>query len=131
MAHHLFPLTLLAPAFFAILFLQSGIDKVVDWKGNYEYHTKQFATSPLKNVTLPILIMLTVMEISCGLLSLAGVITVVVKGESLISFYACSLASVNFLCLFFGLRMSKDYRGAAGLVPYFVVSLLGIYFTCC
>lgn len=129
MVHLQFLLTLFSSAFFAILFLQSGIDKVVDWKGNYAYHSKQFASSPVKKITLPMLVIITVMELSCGLLSLAGMIACILNHNLLISFYAFCVASVNFLFLFFGLRISKDYPGAAGLVPYFIVSLLAIYFT--
>ena len=126
---HLHPaLIIFSSAFFAILFLQSGIDKATDWKGNLEYHTKQFANSPLKNFALPMLVVITVMEISCGFMSLSGIILFLARHDSQIAFYADCLASINFLCLFFGLRLSKDYRGAAGLVPYFIVSLLAIFF---
>lgn len=115
-------------AFFAILFLQSGLDKVIDRKGNLEYHTKQFENSPLKNFTVPMLLTVTVMEISCGCMSLAGIVFFIFKGDPRISMYADWLAAVIFLSLFFGLRVSKDYRGAAGMVPYFIVALLAIYF---
>ena len=121
-------LIIFTSAFFAILFLQSGIDKIVDWKGNAEYHSKQFANSPLKKYAIVMLIMITVMEVSCGFLSLPGIILYLMNNDVLVSFYADCLASVNFLSLFFGLRISKDYKGAAGLVPYFIVSLLAIYF---
>jgi hypothetical protein len=30
------------------------------------------------------------------------------------------------VCLFFGQRMAKDYAGAAGLVPYFLLALVAI-----
>ena len=75
------------------------------------------------------LFMLTMMEIGCGITSLAGIIFYFLNGTTTISFYAACFASLILLCLFFGLRISKDYRGAAGLVPYFIVALLGIYFS--
>jgi uncharacterized membrane protein YphA (DoxX/SURF4 family) len=121
-------LIVFSSAFFAILFLQSGIDKVADWKGNFEFHTKQFEHSPLKSFTLPMLVTITIMEISCGLMSALGVIFLLFKNDPEISFYADCLASIVFISLFFGLRLSKDYRGAAALVPYFILSLLAIYF---
>jgi hypothetical protein len=34
---------------------------------------------------------------------------------------------VTFLALFFGQRMAKDYVGAGGLVPYFLVSLAALF----
>ena len=36
-----------ASAFLAILFLQSGIDKIVDRRGNFEWLKGHFAKSPL------------------------------------------------------------------------------------
>jgi uncharacterized membrane protein YphA (DoxX/SURF4 family) len=115
-------------AFFAILFLQSGIDKAVDWKGNFEFHTKQFENSPLKRFTLPMLVTIMVMEVSCGLMSVAGIIFFLLNKNPLVSWYADCLASLIFVALFFGLRISKDYRGAAAIVPYFIASLIAIYF---
>jgi hypothetical protein len=32
------------------------------------------------------------------------------------------------LMLVFGQRMTRDYTGAASLVPYFIVTLLSLYF---
>ena len=39
----------LAVSFLAILFLQSGLDKVVDKKGNLDWLSSHFANSPFKN----------------------------------------------------------------------------------
>ena len=102
---------------------------MLDWKGNYEFHITHFAKSPLKNIAGPMLIVITIMEVSCGLLSASGLIYFLLKGDSVISYYACCLASLNFLSLFFGQRISKDYAGAAALVPYFIASLIGMYIT--
>lgn len=74
------------------------------------------------------LLILTMMEIGCGVISLAAILFYFFNGNTTISFYAACFASLNLLSLFFGLRISKDYKGAAGLVPYFIVALLGIYF---
>jgi hypothetical protein len=67
--------------------------------------------------------------VSCGILAFSGLIYFLARQDSSVSYYSYCLASINFLCLFFGLRVSKDYRGAAGLIPYFIVALLSIYFT--
>ena len=37
-----------------------------------------------------------------------------------------ALAVLALLMLFFGQRMAKDYGGAAGLVPYFLVAVLSL-----
>ena len=122
-------LTIVVSGFFSILFLQSGLDKVLDWKGNMEFHLSHFEKSPLKKVAPFMLIIVTVLEVVCGLMSAGGLLFIMMKDDSSLSFYACFLASLNFLALFFGQRISKDYKGAATLVPYFIVSLIGMYVT--
>ena len=36
------------------------------------------------------------------------------------------VAALNFLALFFGQRIAKDYEGAAVLVNYFILNVLGL-----
>ena len=81
--------------FFAILFLQSGIDKAVDWKGNFEFHTKQFENSPLKKFTLPMLVTITIMEISCGCMSVLGIFFFVLKVSTRENFCPTSFFKVD------------------------------------
>src|SRR5436305_914150 len=100
-------------AFFAILFLQSGLDKVSDWSGNLLFHTEHFANSPLNKFSKQMLAIITVMEVSSGLLSAIGFFLILFSGQRLIAFYGAVLVSLVFLSLFFGQRISKDYKGAA------------------
>ena len=56
-------LQILTSAFLAILFFQSGIDKIVDRRGNLEFLQGHFAKSPLAG-TVPLLVtVITVLEI--------------------------------------------------------------------
>ena len=114
--------------FFTILFLQSGLDKFFDWKGNLEFHTEHFSKTLLKNFTIPMLLLLASMETVCGAACSVGAVYILAKSDSTISFYGVSLAAIILLMLFFGQRVSKDYRGAATLVPYFILSILGLFF---
>lgn len=54
-------------AFFAIAFLQSAADKVVDSKGNLEYLTGHFASSPLCGLVQPMFWAITVLEAVAGM----------------------------------------------------------------
>lgn len=113
--------------FLAILFLQSGLDKVSDRKGNLAWLQGHFANSPLKNMVPAMLGAITVLEVAAGLLCLSGIINLVWKQCDLWIFWGCLLSAVSLLCLFFGQRMAKDYAGALGLVPYFIVTLIGLW----
>ena len=117
----IFVLQLFASAFFAILFLQSGIDKVIDRRGNLEWLTGHFAKSPLAGIVPLLLSLITVLELSAGTLSAIGCLVVLLRRDPTIGFYGAVLSGLAQLALFFGQRMAKDHPGAATLVPYFLV----------
>jgi diacylglycerol kinase len=120
-------LQILVSAFLAVLFLQSGIDKVVDRRGNREYLNEHFAKSPLAGTVGPMFAVITVLEISAGALSGVGCALLLVTHDSTVAYLGAVIAGVNIVALFFGQRVSKDYAGAAALVPYFLLTLAGIY----
>jgi len=114
-------------AFLAILFLQSGIDKIVDRRGNLEWLTGHFAKIPLAAIVPVLLIAITILELAAGALSALGCVLVIFLHDPTIAFCGAVIATVAVLALFFGQRMAKDYAGAAVLVPYFLLSLIAIY----
>ena len=57
----------LGSAFLAILFLQSGIDKIVDRRGNLEWLKGHFAKSPLAGFVPLMVTMITIMELAAAL----------------------------------------------------------------
>ena len=120
-------LRILVSAFLAILFLQSGIDKLVDQRGNLEWLKGHFAKSPLARFVPTLLLVLTVLEISAGALSAIGCILIIFTRDSAIAFYVAIVSAIAILCLFLGQRIAKEYAGAAVLVPYFLLTLVAIY----
>ena len=116
-----------ASAFLAILFLQSGIDKIVDRGGNFEWLKGHFANSPLAGIVPALLICITILEVAAGALSAVGCLLVILLKDSTIAFYGAVISAVAVLALFFGQRMAKDYAGAAVLVPYFLLTLVAMY----
>ena len=116
-----------ASAFLAILFLQSGIDKIVDRRGNLEWLSGHFAKSPLAGIVPALLICITVLEIAAGALSAVGCVLVIFFKNSTVGLYGAILSAAAITALFFGQRMAKEYAGAAVLVPYFLLTLVAIY----
>jgi hypothetical protein len=114
-------------AFLAILFLQSGIDKVVDYRGNLEWLKGHFANSPVAGVVPVLLAALSLLELAAGTLSGIGCVIVIASRETSVAFYGAIASAVALVALFFGQRMAKDYAGAAVLVPYFLLTLVAIY----
>jgi len=123
----LFLLQILIPGFLAILFLQSGIDKVVDRRGNLDWLKGHFAKSPLAGMVPLMVLAITTLELAAGALSAIGCVLVIFSHDTTVAFYGAVVSATSILALFFGQRMAKDYGGAAVLVPYFFLTLLGIY----
>jgi diacylglycerol kinase len=125
--HAIYLMQILVSAFLAILFLQSGIDKVVDRRGNFEWLSGHFAKSPLAGIVPALLICITILEVAAGALSAVGCVLIILLKDSTIAFYGTVISAVAIIALFFGQRMTKDYAGAAVLVPYFLLTLVAIY----
>ena len=114
-------------AFLAILFLQSGIDKVIDHSSNLEWLKGHFAKSQLAGVVSVLLAAITILEVAAGALSAIGCVILIISRETTLAFYGAVISAVALIALFFGQRMAKDYAGAAVLVPYFLLALAAIY----
>ncbi len=114
-------------AFLAILFLQSGLDKVLDYRGNLQYFTEHFKGSPLANSVPLLMPTITLLEMLAGIVSALAFLQTLISGQSSLAIYSPFLAGLALLCLFFGQRVGKDYVGAAVLVPYFIVVILGFW----
>ena len=112
-----------------ILFIQSGLDKVFDWRGNLEWLTGHFSKTFLRGTVPMMLAVITVMELATGILSAAGIIYFLLTGSTVLIFYASALGAASITALFFGQRVAKDYPGAAVLIPYFILLIILIYLT--
>ena len=123
----IFLLQILVALFLAILFLQSGLDKVLDRRGNVEWLRGHFAKSPLAGMVGVMVSVITILELAAGILSALGCVLILIKHDSMLAFYGAVIAAVSLIALFFGQRIAKDYAGAAVLVPYFLLSLVAIY----
>jgi len=120
-------LQILVSAILAVLFLQSGLDKVIDRKGNRAYLDEHFANSPLAGTVGPMFFVITILEVTAGALSGVGCILLLATRDATIAFLGAVVAAVNLIALFFGQRVSKDYAGAAALVPYFLLAVTAIF----
>ena len=113
----------------SILFVQSGLDKVFDWKGNLEWLTGHFSKTFLAGMVPMMLATVTVMELATGVLAAVGVVYFLISGSLALIFSASVVGAASITALFFGQRVAKDYPGAAVLVPYFILLILLMYLT--
>lgn len=113
--------------FTLITFLQSGLDKIFDWKGNYGWLTGHFKGTFMGGMVSLLLGIILVLEVITGLLALAAIFTLWMNDDLSLATWALSLASVTLLMLLFGQRVAKDYAGAFTIVGYFIVVIFGLF----
>jgi len=122
--------------FFSILFLQSGLDKIIDFSGNLNYFKTHFQKSILKKWTKFLLIIITLLECITGALFVMAIFFYILSQLDSDNIFAVLyakwfltwglvLSATTFCSLFLGQRLAKDYAGAATLISYFLVNLLG------
>ena len=115
--------------FLAITFLQSGYDKIADWKGNVEWLKGHFAQTFIKNQVPAALGLILIIEIIAGAFSVIGALQIVItQGQrSDFGLYGGILSCITLLLLLFGQRIAKDYDGARTIVIYFIPAILAVY----
>ncbi|MBP4141139.1 DoxX family membrane protein [Flavobacterium sp. I-SCBP12n] len=113
--------------FLAITFLQSGYDKLFNWKDNVDWLKGHFAKTPLKNNVPLALANILVLELIAGILCVVGCVQLVVNNGRLFGFYGAVFSCITLLMLLFGQRLAKDYDGARTIVIYFIPAILAVY----
>lgn len=116
---------LLVPAFMAIVFLQSGSDKLFHRTGNLAYLNDFFKNTFLKPFTPFLLAVTTVLEITAGVLCAIGVITLF-SGNALCAFWGLIFSALSFLSLLFGMRIANDFAGSVSMATYMALNILGL-----
>ena len=117
---------MIAPCLMSILFLQSGIDKALNYKGNLAYFNDYFKNSILAKFPFLLLPIITIMEIISGILCLIGTYELFAYGDRRWAYWGLIGAASSLIALFFGQRMAKDYAGSVNLVVYIIACMLGL-----
>jgi putative oxidoreductase len=121
------PTEILILLFLIVTFMQSGIDKISDWKGNIEFIKSHFKNSPLRNnVPLLLAIILTI-EIAAGIFMIIGTYQIYSSGLKEIALIGVELSAIALIFLLIGQRLAKDYAGAMTLAVYFIITLFGVF----
>lgn len=110
--------------FFAIVFIQSGYDKVTDWQGNLGWLKGHFSKTFIKNYVPQSLMMILVMEVLSGAFCVIAIIQMLVNESRDWAFTAGCFSVATLLFLILGQRMAKDYDGARTIAIYFIPAVL-------
>ena len=118
---------MLVSTFLAAIYLQSSIDKIIDRQGNLDFMAEHFVGTPLAGNFHYGLVVVTVTELLAGMLSAAGVIYLLLGWGAVPGIVGALFAGISSCILMAGQRLAKDYVGAAALVPYFLIAIIGLY----
>lgn len=113
--------------FLAITFLQSGLDKILDWNGNVSWLKEHFSKTFMGKMVVFNVAIILVMETVAGLLAILGIYQLIVNDNATLGFYASILSAITLLLLLFGQRVAKDYDGARTIVIYLIPTVFVLY----
>lgn len=113
--------------FLIITFLQSGLDKLFDWKGNLTWLTGHFGKSLFKNIVPFLLGTILLVEVVAGVLCTIGLVQLLTGGSEIVALYGAIASCVALLMLLFGQRMAKDYVGAQTIVIYLLPAVFLVF----
>jgi len=111
-------------AILCIVFLQSGIDKVCHFKSEKAFVQSHFRKSPLNRMSGALFIILTILEITSGVLSAGAIIHLYLHDDVIMANLASVLSSITLLSLLLGQRVAKDYAGAQTIIIYLIPVVL-------
>tara|TARA_B110000971_G_scaffold28144_1_gene25219 strand:- start:70 stop:468 length:399 start_codon:yes stop_codon:yes gene_type:complete len=121
------PAEVLLLIFLIVTFIQSGIDKLLDWNGNVSFIKEHFKNSPLKS-TVPLLLgIVLIIEIIAGILMSIGVYELYTSESKEIALLGVELSAIALIFLLIGQRLAKDYAGAMSLGVYFIITVGGVF----
>lgn len=111
----------------AVTFLQSGVDKIIDWNGNITWLKEHFAKTYIKKFVTIAVFKLLILEIIAGVLCVVGIYMLIANNQNSIGLYGAILSCIILLVLLFGQRIAKDYDGARTIVIYFIPAVFCVY----
>ena len=113
--------------FLSIVFIQSGLDKILNWKGNLEFISSTLSSKIPSFLVVFALFIVLLLETFGGFASLGGIIELIFcKDQFLWAQIGISSCCLALLVLLLGQRISQNYVDAKTIVIYFIVALIGL-----
>lgn len=113
--------------FLIITFMQSGIDKVMDWAGNLSWLRSHFSETPLQGLVPVLLGIVLITEMLAGVLCAVGLVQLLLYDTGNLALVGAMVSCVALLMLLFGQRLAKDYDGAKTIAVYFIPAVFLVF----
>ncbi|MBI3511232.1 MAG: DoxX family protein [Bacteroidetes bacterium] len=118
--------SILCAFFISITFIQSGLDKLTDRKGNISWMSKQFEKTFFKSM-IPVLVpFIMLLELFSGGISVFGSAWCFWYHDEFYLKVGLVCCALTLLMLLTGQRISKEYGGAVSLTGYFLIVMIGL-----
>ncbi len=118
---------ILIQCFLLITFIISAYEKIHGWQITQHSFRSMFQETFVAKIVIPVLIFLITMETLVVTLSAIAIWDILRIQELDYARYALIGSCILDLIFLFGLRMIKDYTGAARIGIYFLISIVGLY----
>ena len=122
-----YPAEILILIFISFTFLQSGYDKIKDWKGNLGWLQSHFKETVFSNFVTFLLIILIVFELLSGVMTVLGIYTILAYDITYFASWSLFISGLTLIFLLIGQRVAKDYAGAMTIAVYFIITVFGLY----
>lgn len=118
---------LLLLVFLVIAFIQSSLDKILDWNGNLSWLKGHFSKTPFRDLVPLLLGCVLITELLAGILCAIGFFMLIINGDAAIAQWGGIVSCLALLMLFLGQRLAKDYDGARTIAIYFVPAVFLVF----
>ena len=119
--------SILVLLFLAVTFVQSAYEKVFGWHATTAWMKEHFSKSVLKNTVPQALFVLLILELTAGILSLAGCVELFINGGRTFGYYGAVFSCVALIFMLLGQRLARDYDGARTVAIYFVPAIMAVF----
>lgn len=118
---------ILISAFLCISYFFSAFEKIKNWNETIMYYNEMFKGKLSSKVILYSIYVIILVEVSSTLLFIYGNFSLIYSESKIVLQYALVTSAILLLILLCGLRIAKDYQGAAQIGIYFLVNTFGLY----
>ena len=118
---------LLLLAFLIITFMQSGFDKIFNWKGNVSWLKEHFSSTFMANMVPLNVGIVLITELIAGILCVIGIYQLIANDDKTFGLYGAIVSCFVLLMLLFGQRIAKDYDGARTIAIYFMAAVFAVF----
>ncbi len=113
--------------YLGITFVQSGYDKIMDWRSNVDWLKDHFSKTFLSGMVPQALFVILAVELIAGVLCFAGILELWLYNGRVTGYYGAVFSCIALIFLLFGQRIAKDYEGAKTITIYFIPAVLAVH----